>query len=339
MTDRSHKASQILNPRGTALRALLLYGALLALLAGCASPTPVQATPTAVPTATPPQPFRIVGYTQYGGYAAASVLQFDKLTHINYAFLLPNPDGTFADTGQSQGLDRLAVVGHQRGVKVLISVGGWGLAGQFEQLAATPATRAVFVNGLLAYVDKYNLDGVDLDWEYPQPGASAQNFASLVHELAGPLHAKGKLLTAAVAALGPNADTILAQTFDELDFLNLMVYDGPGQNHSSYEYAEQSLAYWAARGLPAAKRVLGVPFYTRPLEISYRKLAQEDPAAFDNDQAEYNSTQVFYNGASTLRRKTALALQQAGGIMIWRLDDDAFADLSLLQVIYKAAHP
>ncbi len=314
------------------------------LLAACnpaptASPTP-QPTQTATAVApTQAPPFRIVGYTSYGGYAAVNILQFDKVTHINFAFLIPDADGTIVDIGQSQGLDMLAAVAHQHGVKVLISVGGWGYDARFERLAAGPATRSVFVGELLKFVNKYNLDGVDIDWEYPRPGASAQNYASLMHELGSLLHAEGKLLTAAVAALGSNADTILSPVFEDVDFLNLMVYDGSGQNHSSYAYAEQSLAYWAGRGLPVSKAVLGVPFYARPQEVPYRKLVQADPAAFENDQVDYYGTTVYYNGAVTLRRKTALARQQASGIMIWRLDDDAGSEASLLKVIYQAAAP
>ncbi len=58
--------------------------------------------------------------------------------------------------------------------------------------------------------------------------------------------------------------------FDLVDFLNIMAYDGPGQNHSSYEFAEEALNYWRQRGLPQNKTVLGVPFYSRPGEVPYR---------------------------------------------------------------------
>ncbi len=320
----------------------LLLGAIL--LAACspaptASPAPQPTQTVTAPAPTQAPPFRIVGYTSYGGFTAVNVLQFDKLTHINYAFLIPNADGTFTDIGQAQGLDRLAAVAHQRGVKVLVSVGGWGYDAQFEKLAADPATRSLFTGGLLKFIDKYNLDGVDMDWEFPLPGASAQNYASMMRELGGLLHAENKLLTAAVAALGSNADTILPAVFEDVDFLNLMVYDGSAQNHSPYEYAQQSLAYWSGRGLPASKAVLGVPFYARPLDVPYRKLALADPKAFDNDQFDYYGTMVYYNGAATLRLKTALAQQQASGIMIWRLEDDASGDASLLKVIYQATAP
>jgi GH18 family chitinase len=282
-------------------------------------------------------PFRIVGYTSFGGFAAVG-LQLDKVTHLNYAFLIPNADGTFVDMGQSQGIGQLAAVAHKHNIKVLISVGGWGYDEQFEQFAADPTLRSGFVTSLVQFVQKYNLDGADIDWEYPDAGASVQNFADLMHELSVALHGQGKLLTAAVPALGSNADPISPEVFDDVDFLNIMAYDGPDQNHSSYEYAESALAYWAGRGLSPAKTVLGVPFYARPLEVAYRKLVESDSKALDSDQIDYFGTTVYYNGAPTLRRKTELAKQQASGIMIWTLEQDSFNDTSLLKAIYETAY-
>src|SRR5689334_10562096 len=316
------------------------------ILAACSAastptPTPVPTsttvpTPTTAPTPTPVPPFRIVGYTSFSGFAAAA-LQLDKLTHINYAFLIPNADGTFVDMGQSQGLAQLAATAHKHNIKVLISVGGWGYDAQFEQFAADPAMRSSFVTALVQFVQKYNLDGADIDWEYPDAGASSQNFTDLMHELSVALRPQGKLLTAAVPALGSNADPISPEVFGDVDFLNIMAYDGPDLNHSSYEYAEGALAYWAGRGLSAAQTVLGVPFYARPLEVPYRKLVDSDAKALENDQIDYFGTTVYYNGAPTLRRKTELAKQKANGIMIWTLEEDSPGEASLLKAIYEAA--
>jgi hypothetical protein len=36
-----------------------------------------------------------------------------------------------------------------------------------------------------------------------------------------------------------------------------------------------------------------------------------------------------------MRRKTALALERASGVMIWALDQDSFDDTSLLNVIHE----
>jgi hypothetical protein len=73
----------------------------------------------------------------------------------------------------------------------LLSVGGWGARG-FSGAAATKETRAVFIQSAQAIIEKYGLDGIDLDWEYPVNGAwglvasqpaDRDNFTALLKEL------------------------------------------------------------------------------------------------------------------------------------------------------------
>jgi chitinase len=302
------------------------------------TPAPTATTwPTAVPTAMPAlDGFRIVGYVTDWD-VVVDVIQFDKVTHINYAFLLPEPDGTVRDVANPWKLDQVVTQAHARGVKVLISVGGWGYDQQFETLAAKPETRAAFEAALLRYVKDHALDGVDIDWEYPTGDTSAQNYLALMQALHAGLQPQGKLLTAAVAALGDNGASILKEVFDEVDFLNLMVYDGPETNHASYGYALAALDYWAGRGLPPEKTVLGVPFYARPGEQTYRKLVDYDAAAANTDELDYYGQKVYYNGIPTMQQKVRLARQRASGLMIWALPQDTTDGTSLLNAIYHAA--
>jgi GH18 family chitinase len=221
-------------------------------------------------------------------------------------------------------------------VKVLISIGGWGPDKEFKQLAALPETRQRFVQAVIDFVQQYHLDGADVDWEYPEANSpSADNFTVLMHELREQLP-PDKLLTAAVA-VGENADGIQTAVFDLVDFLNVMAYDGPGQNHSSYEFAEEALNYWRQRGLPQNKMVLGVPFYSRPGEVPYRKLVAASPDAAQADQFDYNETTTYYNGIPTMQKKTELAKRLASGIMIWTIASDTLDDTSLLKAIDRAA--
>ncbi len=136
--------------------------------------------------------------------AVPVVIPYDKLTHINYAFLIPNEDGTFVPILNAYMVEELIQLSHQNGVKVLVSVGDWGWDAQFEKMAADPSLRKLFVQNLMKVVDQNEFDGVDIDWEYPHEGASSLNFLALMQELRAALP-KGALLTAAVAALGDNA--------------------------------------------------------------------------------------------------------------------------------------
>jgi GH18 family chitinase len=273
--------------------------------------------------------FRVVGYVTDSVVVAA--VPFDKLTHINYAFLIPNADGTFATMANVWKVKDLAEAAHKNDVKVLISVGGWGWDAQFEEMAADPQKRAVFVAGLVKFVAEQSLDGADIDWEYPDPGQSSQNFLALMTELRAALP-KDKLLTAAVIAFGDETGLgVPTATFALMDFVNIMTYDG--ELHGTMEQFNLGLDYWLGRGLPPEKLVMGVPFYSRPSEVIYRKLVAADPAAAQVDTFEYNGMTQRYNGIPTIKMKTQLALERASGIMMWTAEYDAPGDASLLTAI------
>jgi GH18 family chitinase len=285
-------------------------------------------TPTPVSTT-----FRIIAYVTE---AVTPVhIQYDKLTHINYAFLIPNKDGTFKNLNNPWKLKEIVQQAHEHDVKVIISVGGWGWDTEFEAVAADPGTRAAFVEEVTRFAAEYGLDGVDMDWEYPDPGQSAQNFLALMQELRAALP-HGKLLTAAVVALGDYYGLgIPVEAFALMDFVNIMTYDGEGPNHSSMEYAQGGLDYWLGRGLPPEKAVLGVPFYARPNGTPYAKIVAADPQAANQDFYNYFGVELNYNGIPTIQAKTRLALERASGIMFWTLEQDASGDLSLLNAIYQ----
>jgi GH18 family chitinase len=268
------------------------------------------------------------------------LIAYDKLTHINYAFILPRPDGSIRDVSNPWKLKKIVATGREHGVSVLISVGGWGLEKEFEAIAVDPAIRAVFVQNLVDYAAKYELDGVDIDWEYPVVGVSDGNYLALMRELraALPDHV---LLTTAVPAYGRNADGFPAESFEVLDFVNLMVYDLSREAHATMEMAEQSLDYWQGRGLSVEKTVLGVPFYSRPGEVPYRRMVQSDPAAAQLDVFEFAGALQYYNGIPSMQAKTELALRRASGIMFWALSHDTMDndEYSLLAAIDRVVKP
>ena len=128
-----------------------------------------------------PAPFRVIGYATAA--SIPEIIPYDQLTHINYAFLIPNADGTVVLPPNLWKLEKIVNLAHENNVKVLISVGGWGWDNQFEELAANPESRERFIQNILDFTEEYKLDGVDMDWEYPDPGESSQNFLSLMQGL------------------------------------------------------------------------------------------------------------------------------------------------------------
>jgi hypothetical protein len=174
---------------------------LLVLLVACGPGAVVEeeratAVPTPTETPMPQTPFRVIAYVT--GAVVPEVIPYDQLTHLNYAFLIPNADGTFVPLTNLWKLQKIVADAHAADVQVLISVGGWGWDAQFETLAADPVTRAAFVQNLTDFVTENDLDGADVDWEYPDPGPSSQNFLALIQELRQAM--PDKLLTTAVVA-------------------------------------------------------------------------------------------------------------------------------------------
>lgn len=74
----------------------------------------------------------------------------------------------------------------------MISVGGWTGSTKFSPMAASATGRAEFIKWNVDLVTKFDLAGVDLDWEYPTgagPGCNkissddVKNLLLLVKEL------------------------------------------------------------------------------------------------------------------------------------------------------------
>ena len=57
-----------------------------------------------------------------------------------------------------------------RGIKVLIALGGWNdsLGDKYSRLVNSPSARENFVRTIVKFIEQYNFDGLDLDWEYPK---------------------------------------------------------------------------------------------------------------------------------------------------------------------------
>jgi GH18 family chitinase len=232
-------------------------------------------------------------------------------------------------------LDSVVQMAHAAGAKVLVSVGGGGASidSNFEPMADSVQTRKVFIDSMVAFVNNYGLDGVDIDWEFPDDSIEADHHAALMAELDTAMHSRGKLLTAAVAANNWFGRWIRTSVFSNVDFMVLMAYDGSIAS-TAFSHAESSLDYWSGRGLPQSKTILGVQFYGNDgndHQKAYREIVRNDANAPYTD----SSNGWHYNGLATMKQKTGLALQRASGMGIWHIaQDTTLASISLLQAIH-----
>lgn len=278
----------------------------------------------------------VVGY-QPSWAGTAQEIEYDKLSHIIYSFIRPTTTGGLTAVENPQMLRDIVSLAHARGVRVQIAVGGWSdlQNGDFQSMAANSTYRANFINNLVSLVNTYGLDGVDIDWEYPEGATDSNNFAILMNQLGTAMHSRGKLLSAAVSAHGYYANFVKSSVFADVDFLNLMAYDGgDGAAHSPYSLAVTSLDYWLGRGLPRSKAVVGVPFYGRPTFKNYKTLLAEGANAYSD---VFNG--VYYNGITTIKQKAELGKTRGAGIMIWELSQDVHNQYSLVRAINEVITP
>lgn len=200
------------------------------------------------------------------------------MTHINYAF------GKVADTFDAMYIDneprlrQICKLKEQNPkLKVLVSVGGWG-AGNFSEMAADPAKRMAFAKSCLQKVKEFNLDGIDIDWEYPTQNSAnissspqdTENFTLLMRDLKKVL-GKNKLVTCATVANAKYID--FKSCIKYIDLVNTMTYDmgNPPYHHSALYPSEitnglsasQGVEAHLAAGVPKEKLVMGMPFYGR----------------------------------------------------------------------------
>lgn len=288
--------------------------------------------------------FKVVGYYSGGLFdEPVEKLQTDKLTHIIYAFLIPQADGTLVPLEKPDQLRALTTQAHRDGAQVFIALGGWSYLGEplvsvFETVAASDETRANLVKNVCAFIDEYQLDGLELDWEHPNKD-SIGNYDKLVVELKAALDKDGKSLTAALngawsTTAGPEVSQLMTDTsLNCFDFINVMAYDMNNEEHSPLWFADTSINYWLARGISAEKIVLGVPLYARPSWKQYRHLAEENPEYAYVDYVASAPLASYYNGLNTLREKTYIALKKAGGVMLFDVNEDLSDERSVVSMI------
>ena len=210
-----------------------------------------------------------------------------QLTHLNIAFGLIR-DGRVV-TDQLTEMEYLADIRKANPqIQVLLSVGGWG-AGGFSEAAATEAGRKLFAETAAEAVTKYNLDGIDIDWEYPTIGVAGiacspddrETFTLLLQALREELDRLPghKLLTIAAGADQYWVDgTHMDEVGKVLDLVHIMTYDMRGgfqtmTGHHTNLYpssgdlfrisVETSVNMFHEAGVPLNKIVIGSAFYGR----------------------------------------------------------------------------
>ncbi|CAF0784700.1 unnamed protein product [Brachionus calyciflorus] len=219
----------------------------------------------------------------------------DLCTHIIYAFGMIS-GGNIQHTiqndiqeyqGQGPLFKRIMKLKEKnRRLKILISCGGWGQAGQFEGIVGSDEARKNFAQNVITFCRKWGFDGIDL----VKFGLLAKAMREVFEEEAKKTN-KPRLLSSIATAAG---EFLLKTGYDVptlckyLDFVNVMTYDlyggwynKVGHHAALYGTPEEtgqdaelntnsSMYHWIDMGCSRKKLAIGIPTYGRAF-------AGEDP--------------------------------------------------------------
>ena len=323
--------------------------------------------PTPVTPPTPPAPinaviapppafgFYVVGYfPSYRNVDSVPAIKFKMCNVINYAFATIDSLGNLV-VGNPAHLAAVRDKAKINNAKLFLSVSG--VASNFKIAAATANGRTSIIINALSLLRTYNLDGLDIDLEFPRKDDGTNiTYTAFMKQLSDSCHRGSKYyLTAAITAgkfSGAVRDAISSElwTGNYVDWFNIMSYDDfsttvPNRHHTDYALATTSMNYWVTtRGMPAAKAVLGIAGYGRASGItqtgttmSFANIIsqggnpQSDSAVVS--QGGFLNYKIYYNGLVTVKKKAMLAKQTGNGIMIWEKSQDAHDNNSMLKAV------
>jgi GH18 family chitinase len=268
-----------------------------------------------------------------------ATIDYSKYTIINYAFFKPTADGNIisGDAWADKNLlgdaaagkpNKNTLVGkaHAHDVKVLISIGGWTWSKPFPLLASNDVSRKRFADACCDLIKKYDIDGIDIDWEYPGyklhggGNADKQNFTLLLTAVRTALDKleleKSKKLYLTIAS-GVSEQHLASIEWSNVtglvDIINLMTYNysGPwdattGHNAPLFSNSTTGGSMCIDRTVNSliekhlvdpSKIALGMAFYARTsltknnAQLNVSALKQADNKTFMSD----NGTPEYYN--------------------------------------------
>lgn len=274
---------------------------------------------------------RVVGYLPSYKVESIDTIDYSALTHINLAFANPDEGGNIHINMSDEDISRIVINAHNKGTKVLISLGGFEGSNNMNYVNLIKTNEEIidFSYKIIEFIDKHNLDGLDLDIEGNASDEFWQSYDSFVTILKGICVSEKKILTTSVGKW--YANKITSDTFNKFDFIMIMTYDYSFKNNAPMHFVYDVLDYFKMRGISQDKLVIGVPFYgwnENGNGFSYKDIMANDVNARLSDS--WNS--ISYNGESTIRAKAELS-KEYGGIMIWELGQDTLGEYSLLNII------
>ncbi|WEW59000.1 hypothetical protein PRK78_004468 [Emydomyces testavorans] len=249
-----------------------------------------------------PAVFRKIGYFEGYGFSSRNCLYQEALqidssqyTHLHFAFGLITPDYQI-NTGDTRTSYEFSNFKRIQGPKKILSFGGWSFSTDpstynILRQGVTPANRLKLATNIANFIKANNLDGVDIDWEYPSapdipnipPGAKEEgtNYLAFLAVLKNLLPGKS-ISIAAPASYWYLKGFPIKEISKLVDYIVFMTYDLHGQWDAQNQNAQigcpsgmclrsnvnltetiSSLVMITKAGVPSNQVVVGVTSYGR----------------------------------------------------------------------------
>ena len=257
------------------------------------------------------------------GYVADSAVnaitnKYQQLDRIIFASIAPTPTGVFElNTSDSTALSNLKSK-LNASQQLLVSIGGAAASPNMLAMAQDPVKRGAYVNALINFCTRWNINGVDLKWEmvanYPTPVTAptipnASAYVALCQQLSAALHAKNLIFTEAVDIYYPQINgtslpdnsyfSLASQTYNYADQINLVCYGVYAMDKSGNQGSVAQFENWLGGitnfGVPRSKISVGVPFTAYP-------------------QAQANNTTVFMRYADIVEKASPSLSENVYGL-------------------------
>jgi GH18 family chitinase len=305
--------------------------------------------------------FVVIGYFQ--GTPIASGVDANKVTHLFYAFadVYPGTSDIWFDNTKGQYASHVQSMVELKNttnprMKAVVSVGGWDCGGYgggtgssgFEIAMSTAAHRANFAANCEYLIDTYNLDGIDIDCEYPA-AADKDKFTELILAVRSAIGYSKFLSITTPGGSWVTSSFDLAGLAAIVDYIGVMCYDldQTGTKHHSNLYVSGlssanscNTAITTHLGyVPAAQLVMGVPFYgytglyaTHTYDYFVSFLVNKGGyVRYWDDTAKvpyltYGALgfKASYDDAISLQIKTQyIKDNNLGGVMVWNLKQNS----------------
>ncbi|MEG0771197.1 MAG: glycoside hydrolase family 18 protein, partial [Clostridia bacterium] len=207
--------------------------------------------------------------------------------------------------------------------KILMCFGNFeGEKENADKVFSTKEIRANFIKQAIDFIKKYDLDGADIDFEYPANKKQWDGYSKVLVEFKKELLKLNLPLSIALPSWGVELSAEAIKAVDEVQMMQYDLFDEK-RRHAPFEVFAYGIEYFQKIGFPKEKLYPGLALYGREKDVN----AEERWLSYEGicmmyDLIDANTNEMdnsYFTGKTMNRDKTFYALLKGcGGIMLFQ---------------------